>query len=249
MSKIHINSKGEPGVCRAFSKPCPFGSEDSHFSSVAEAEEAYAKAQDLMGNAASGKSKLGHNGERVLTFASEEDALKIANLLKNEGKTSAVSIISVRHVAEKEPEEGDYESYEDYEFEEERFWNRIRQGVGEFTEDPPIYQLRAFNSGAEALETSSSIDWNDKDLVPSSKDLKEQYEAMDRRKADGRSVPDEIRDITLDLFSESLKIEAEEGPDESHNGHDAYSSKLNYDQSGGTLKDVVVYFIPELPEE
>lgn len=249
MSKIHINSKGEPGVCRAVSKPCPFGSEDTHFSSVAEAEEAYAKAQELMGNVSLGKSKLGNNGERVLTFASEEEALKVANLLENEGKTAAISIITVRRVAEAAPQESDYEDPEDYVWHEERFWNRIRQGVGEFIEEPPIYQLRAFNSADEALEIASSIDWNDKDLVPASEDLKEQTEAMERRKAEGMIIPDVVMETTLDLFSESLRIETEEGPDESRPGHDAFSSKFTYDQRGGTLKDVVVYFIPELDEE
>ncbi len=43
MAKFHINSKGEPGKCRAFSDNCPFGGEEAHFKSEAQAYEAIAK--------------------------------------------------------------------------------------------------------------------------------------------------------------------------------------------------------------
>lgn len=47
MAKYHVNSNGEPGVCKAQTS-CPFGSlEDDHYSSKEEAQEAYeAKMSD-----------------------------------------------------------------------------------------------------------------------------------------------------------------------------------------------------------
>lgn len=43
MAKYHITSKGEPGVCRATSRPCPLGGEEEHYGSKAEAQQAYEK--------------------------------------------------------------------------------------------------------------------------------------------------------------------------------------------------------------
>lgn len=40
MARYHINSKGEPGVCRA-KLACPFGGDEAHFASKEEAREAY----------------------------------------------------------------------------------------------------------------------------------------------------------------------------------------------------------------
>lgn len=45
MAKYHITAKGEPGVCRATSKPCPLGSDDKHYDSPEAAREAYEKEQ------------------------------------------------------------------------------------------------------------------------------------------------------------------------------------------------------------
>lgn len=251
MSKIHINSKGEPGVCRAVSKPCPFGSEDTHFSSVAEAEEAYAKAQELMGNVSLGKSKLGNNGENVLTLSSEEEALKIANLLENEGKTSAISIITVRHALNR-PKREDYESDEDHFWDEDHFSDTSRQGVGEFSDDPSIYQLRAFNSANEALEVGSSIDWNDKDLVPPSQANREHLEWIEESKADWNDVSEELLERFRDLYSESLFIDVEDPETLDRRNNKTrwiYTAPINYDHKSAILKELKVYFIPELPEE
>lgn len=41
MAKYHINEKGNPGRCRAKAGQCPFGDADFHYSSKAEAREAY----------------------------------------------------------------------------------------------------------------------------------------------------------------------------------------------------------------
>jgi hypothetical protein len=41
MTKFHINSSGEPGNCRAEKGGCPFGGEEQHYSSAAEAGKAY----------------------------------------------------------------------------------------------------------------------------------------------------------------------------------------------------------------
>jgi len=46
MSKFHINSKGEPGICKATSGGCPFGSVEEHYSSKEEAILAYEKIQE-----------------------------------------------------------------------------------------------------------------------------------------------------------------------------------------------------------
>jgi hypothetical protein len=248
MSKIHINSKGEPGVCRAVSKPCPFGSEETHFSSVVEAEDAYSKAQELLGNASSGKSKLGNNGERVLTLASEEEALKIANLLKNEGKVSAISILRVRHPVGR-PKREDYADDEEYAAEDGHFWDLSRQEVGEFTEDPPIYQLRAFNLQDEAFEGLFSIDWNDKDLLPASEDLKKTLEAIKEDEDSWNKLSKEHLDRFVGMYSESLVIDQDYFDDyDGRSEHEAFVSKPNYDHEGGNLKDVLVYFVPDLPE-
>jgi len=42
MAKFHINSKGEPGACRATSGSCPFGGEENHYGSEADAYAAIA---------------------------------------------------------------------------------------------------------------------------------------------------------------------------------------------------------------
>lgn len=44
MAKYHINSKGEPGVCRA-KHACPFGSAEEHYDSREKAREAYERGQ------------------------------------------------------------------------------------------------------------------------------------------------------------------------------------------------------------
>lgn len=41
MAKYHITVKGEPGLCRATSKPCPLGGEADHYPTKQDAQEAY----------------------------------------------------------------------------------------------------------------------------------------------------------------------------------------------------------------
>lgn len=248
MSVIHINSKGEPTVCLDRGKPCPIGDEETHFASVAEAEDVYSKVQELLGNADFGKSKLGNNGERVLTLASEEEALKIASLLRKEGKVSAISILRVRHPLGR-PKRSDYKTDEDYEDDDGHFWESARQEYGQFTEDPLIYQLRVFKSQDEAFERLFAIDWNDKDLLPASEDLKDILKVMKEDADRGRSLSKEHIDRTVELYSESLVIDKDYFDDyDGRSEHEAFVSKLNYDHEGGNLKDALIYFIPDLPE-
>jgi hypothetical protein len=43
MSKYHLNYRGEPGLCSATVKPCPFGGPDDHFETENDARKAYEK--------------------------------------------------------------------------------------------------------------------------------------------------------------------------------------------------------------
>lgn len=43
MARYHINSKGEPAICRATKKPCPLGNENQHYDSKEAAREAFEK--------------------------------------------------------------------------------------------------------------------------------------------------------------------------------------------------------------
>lgn len=45
MGKFHINGKGEPGACRA-EIACPFGGENEHYDTAADARRAYEKVQE-----------------------------------------------------------------------------------------------------------------------------------------------------------------------------------------------------------
>lgn len=44
MARYHINSKGEPGKCRAFIVGCPFGGDSEHHSTPEKAREAFEKS-------------------------------------------------------------------------------------------------------------------------------------------------------------------------------------------------------------
>ena len=41
MARYHVNDQGEPGPCRAKTRPCPFGSEEEHYASPELAREAF----------------------------------------------------------------------------------------------------------------------------------------------------------------------------------------------------------------
>jgi len=48
MAKYHINNEGNPGACRARSKPCPFGGDRDHYSSAEEARKVFEDQQELL---------------------------------------------------------------------------------------------------------------------------------------------------------------------------------------------------------
>lgn len=50
MAKFHINSKGVPAPCRATKGNCPFGSEDSHFDNIEDAQVAADEANEKLNN-------------------------------------------------------------------------------------------------------------------------------------------------------------------------------------------------------
>ena len=45
MKKFHITEEGEPGVCHAIMRTCPFGGPEDHYSSENEAREAFEESQ------------------------------------------------------------------------------------------------------------------------------------------------------------------------------------------------------------
>lgn len=154
MSKIHINSNGEPGVCKATTKPCPFGDDSTHFSSTEQAAEAYSQAQEIMGNASFGVSTK-KIGESVVNFAEKDEALRVANLIANEGKFAAVSTTFIDYV-EGTPEESDYASYDEYQAAVEEFEDRASVGDVEVSEGMRLYQVKAFDSFEDAKNAAPS---------------------------------------------------------------------------------------------
>jgi hypothetical protein len=48
MPKYHLNAAGDPGVCRARTRACPFGEESEHYLTKEEARETFEKQQELL---------------------------------------------------------------------------------------------------------------------------------------------------------------------------------------------------------
>jgi hypothetical protein len=154
MSKVHINSNGEPGACKATTKPCPFGDDSTHFSSNEEAAAAYSEAQEIMGNSSFGVSSKGI-GESAINYVFKHDAMKVANLITNEGKFAAISTTYTDYV-EGIPEESDYESYDEYQTAVEDFEDRASAGDVEVSEGSRLYQVKAFETFEDAKNAESS---------------------------------------------------------------------------------------------
>lgn len=154
MSKIHINSNGEPGTCKATTKPCPFGDESTHFSSAEDASEAYSQAQEVMGNSSYGFHATGI-GKKSVNFASKEEAAKVANLIANEGMVAAISTTYTDYVVGK-PEEGDYGDYEHYMNEFADFEDRAAAGDVDVEEGFRLYQVKAFEHFDDAKNSAPS---------------------------------------------------------------------------------------------
>lgn len=195
MSKIHINSNGEPGVCKATTKPCPFGDDSTHFSSNEEAAQAYSEAQEIMGNASFGVSSKGI-GEAAVNFVFKEDAMKVANLIANEGKFAAISTTYTDYVVGT-PEESDYENYDEYQSAVEEFEDRASVGDVEVSEGSRLYTVRAFESFEDAKNAPTSSWDPDSDFPTASVTIRE---------------PDEVAqgDMDYDSMRGSLKrIEVE----------------------------------------
>lgn len=171
MSKIHINSNGEPGVCKATTKPCPFGDDSTHFSSNEEAAEAYSEAQEIMGNASFGVSSKGI-GEAAINFVFKNDAMKVANLIANEGKFAAISTTYTDHV-EGIPEESDYENYDEYQAAVEDFEDRASVGDVEVAEGSRLYQVKAFETFEDAKNAPTSSWDPDSDFPTASVTIRE----------------------------------------------------------------------------
>jgi hypothetical protein len=161
MSKIHINSNGEPGVCKAVTKPCPFGDDSTHFSSTEEAVIAYSKAQEALGNSAFGKTAL-KPGEAFTYLETKDEADKVANLITNEGKYAAI----IKHTslyAIGEPDIDDYEDEDKFREALDEFREAIENEEVEF-EEPSIsgYHVRAFDSFEQAKEADPEL-WSGTD--------------------------------------------------------------------------------------
>lgn len=161
MSRFHINSNGEPGICKAVSKPCPFGDDSTHFSSSEEATVAYSKAQEAMGNASFGKSSL-KPGEAFTYLETRDEAEKVANLIANEGKYAAIVEYSSLY-AIGEPDFDEYEDEDEFKEALDEFRDSMENEDVEF-EAPQIsgYHVRAFDNFEQAKEADSDL-WNGND--------------------------------------------------------------------------------------
>lgn len=74
--KYHINKKGVPSLCKATKGKCPFGGENSHYDSFAEAFAVEEAARSLEnGILPSLKKKKDRKGNRI-TFAYSEESLR-----------------------------------------------------------------------------------------------------------------------------------------------------------------------------
>lgn len=158
MSKIHINSNGEPGVCKATTGACPFGDADTHFSSNEEAAAAYGNAQEAMGNASFGQDSRSIE-DRYVSTETKEEALKVANLIANEGKYAAVVTYSKQFIKNL-PEEDNFEDEDDYTEALYEIKESAREGDAELEEPySQSYQVRAFDTFEEATDVDEDV-WN-----------------------------------------------------------------------------------------
>lgn len=171
MGNIHINSNGEPGVCKAVNGKCPFGSADSHFKSSEEAEKGYASAQSALGYGEPGKVKNAFEGAAARPETKEE-AYKIANIISNEGKVAVVTKESVLYIDDSEfpdmyeDEDGYEEALEEEggllqnEAFEDESWS---SDEGHSVEHR--YIVRAFDNKDQIKEYDNSKNWVDEAIV------------------------------------------------------------------------------------
>lgn len=83
MTKYHVNSKGEPGLCRA-KVECPFGGDESHYSSKKEAARVYENEMFVKTEYKDFKYNLAKNNTSMHTDITE-GGTQVLVLLMNEG--------------------------------------------------------------------------------------------------------------------------------------------------------------------
>jgi hypothetical protein len=203
MSKIHINSNGEPGACKATTKPCPFGDESTHFSSTEEAAEAYSQAQEAMGNSSFGIRSKGI-GNSSVNFVSKDEAKKVANLIANEGKFAAISTTYSDHV-EGTPEESEYESYDEYQSAVEDFEDRASVGDVEVSEGWRLYQVKAFESFEDAKNAEASS-WDPFSDFPTASVTIGNVDAISQGDMDYNSMNGKLRRIEVEFVAPKKKM-------------------------------------------
>lgn len=160
MAKIHINSKGEPGVCSAENGKCPFGEGDNHFATPEEASKAYGQAQEAMGNSSFGQH-TGSLEDRFSYAETKTEAEKIANLISNEGKYAAI-VTYKRQMLLGAPDFDSYDDEDDFREALDEFRDSAREGDVEL--EAPYsehYQVRAFDTFEDAQNADEDL-WNPK---------------------------------------------------------------------------------------
>lgn len=145
---IHINSNGEPGVCKAQKGGCPFGAPDTHFESTAEASRAYEWAQSAMGNGINSRS-IKEDGtyeddSNYEIYESKEEALKVANIIANEGKFAG--IVTIHNSYSERPDSDNFDTDEEYEEAESDWYDNFSERIYEPAEDAEVeYIVRGFD--------------------------------------------------------------------------------------------------------
>lgn len=155
MSKVHINSNGEPGICKAVSGACPFGAADTHFSSTEEAAQAYESAQKAMGNGIHQRVVKNdgtyEDDANFATFKSKEEALKVANIIANEGQFAGVVTTTITY--SERPDEDDYDDEEAYVEASDTYEEAFHNHSVEASETDVMYTVRGFDK------------WEDRDKI------------------------------------------------------------------------------------
>lgn len=76
MARYHLNHQGEPGLCRASKKPCPFGGDEAHYPDPATAMQAFEASQGgSFESDAFAKSKVRDDSGKLATLYHGTDTL------------------------------------------------------------------------------------------------------------------------------------------------------------------------------
>lgn len=109
MTKIHVNSEGNPGPCRAQNGGCPFGSDENHYSSNEEAQNSYENAQKALGSIPNQHGEMGLSN----VLETKEAALKVANIISKEGKYAVIIESQTGYPKDGEFDVEEYNGYEE----------------------------------------------------------------------------------------------------------------------------------------